>query len=272
MITLCKRPEAPVFGQTEGYTTGNCRMSLSPLGAIVRNHIYHLSSLEPSIRVLQYAVMPDHAHILLFVQNTLSEPLGYTIARLKVNINNNWGNESVFEEGFNDQILKTGRSLDTIFNYIRDNPRRLAVRLAHPDFFRRSNTLTIDGIPCRIYGNAQLLDIPFKEQVVVHRADSTEVFRSNQERWLHTAANRGVLVSPFISPAEKAIRSQAEKLGARIILLTNKAIGNREKPAAHDFELCSQGRLLIIAPEQEMESGRETFLRLNKVAEAIVLQ
>ena len=51
-----------------------------------------------------------------------------------------------------------------------------------------------------------LLDNPFKEQVVVHRADSPEVRESNRRRWLYTAANGGVLVSPFISPDERGIR------------------------------------------------------------------
>lgn len=269
MITLCKHPGAPVFGHPEKLPSGQYRITLTSLGAKVRDNIFHLSDLEPAIRVLQYAVMPDHAHILVFVQQPLNEHLGFTIARLKININKAWGKDSIFEEGFNDQILKPGRSLDTIYNYIRDNPRRLGVRLANPDFFRRSIRVNIEGVACSAYGNPHLLQVPFKDQVVVHRADSPEVLESKRERWLHTAANRGVIVSPFISPAEKAIRSEAEELGSRIILLTNKPLVDREKPASHDFELCCQGRLLIVAPEQEMPPCRATFMRLNRLAEAI---
>ncbi len=65
--------------------------------------------------------------------------------------------------------------------------------------------------------------------------------------WLSDAAKGTVLVSPFISKSEKAIRVEAEDIGANIILITHEAFGERFKPAAHDFNLCSQGRLLIIS-------------------------
>ena len=54
------------------------------------------------------------------------------------------------------------------------------------------------------------------------------------------------------SPAEKAIRVEAEVLGARHILITHTPMPDRYKPAAHDFDLCAAGRLLILsAPPQQ---------------------
>lgn len=82
------------------------------------------------------------------------------------------------------------------------------------------DALSIAGNTYRVYGNIQLLEHPFKEQVVVHRADSPEVRKQNRDLWLYTAANGGVLVSPFISPAEKGIRAAAEAAGGRIILIS----------------------------------------------------
>lgn len=152
--------------------------------------------------------MPDHIHILLRIKEYSDKPLGYYVSNLTGASTREWRaitgvTYSVFEKGYNDRIIGASRSLDTLYRYIRDNPRRLAVRRAHPEFFRRVNDISIAGTRCRAYGNFQLLDCPFKEQVVVHRADSPETCTANRERWLYTAANGGVLVSPFISPAEK---------------------------------------------------------------------
>ena len=120
------------------------------------------------------------------------------------------------------------------------------------------------------YGNLQLLDNPFREQVVVHRADSEATRRQNRELWLYTAANGGVLVSPFISPAEKAIRAEAESLGARIILVSPEPFCERYKPAVHDFQLCEQGRLLIVSsPTDCCELDRAHCLAMNSLASTI---
>lgn len=190
--------------------------------------------------------MPDHVHIFLYVSATLPELLGFYIARFKIAVNNATGIDHLFEDGFNDQIISYKRNLNELFNYIRANPYRLAVRRAIPDFFRRRDNLTIEGTSYQAYGNMQLLNNPFKDQVIVHRADTYDQYAHNRERWLYTAANGGVLVSPFISKREKEIRVEAEESGARFILITHEAFGERFKPAAHDFDLCAKGRMLII--------------------------
>ncbi len=157
--------------------------------------------------------------------------------------------------------------------YIRENPYRLLVRRDNPKYFSRLQHLTIAGRDYQAYGNLQLLDNPFKEAVAVHRADTEQQRLDNRSQWLHTAANGGVLVSPFISPAEKAIRAEAEALGANIILAVHEAFGERYKPAGHDFELCTQGRMLIISyglpPGSELT--RPVCLQMNALAKALAL-
>lgn len=141
-ITLKKAPDAPSFGKITGDpalpsgTPGCAGIQLSTLGSIVKNAIYNISRLEPRIRLFQYAMMPDHVHFLISVEQTLDESLGLVIARLKAAINNTAGHKGIFQEGYNDQILRRERNLNDIFNYIRDNPRRLAMRMANPEYFR----------------------------------------------------------------------------------------------------------------------------------------
>lgn len=278
MITLNKNPLVKDFGILMGDhripvgQKGSSFVSATMIGSAIKDILRRFYLIEPNIRILQYALMPDHLHLLLFVEEPTQEILGRIIARFKVTVNKEAGMTEVFAKGFNDQILKSTRSLDTLFRYLRENPYRLAVRRAYPDFFRRVYGVTIGGKRYQTYGNQFLLRNPFKEQVVVHRRDSETEKAQNRERWLHTAANGGVLVSPFISPAEKAIRKEAEEHGGKIILITNQPFPDRYKPSAHDFDLCLTGRLLIITPLEAgpAELTRSVCLAMNTLAEEII--
>lgn len=249
---------------------GAAFISSTALGKAIKNTLRRFNSTEPNVRVLQYALMPDHLHILLFVEYPTEDTLGKIIARFKIEVNKASGITGVFAKGFNDQILKSSRSLAVLYRYLRENARRLAVRRARPEFFRRVNALEIGGKTFQAYGNFQLLDWPFKEQVIVHRADSSEIKQKNREQWLYTAANGGVLVSPFISPAEKEIRKEAEEARGRFILIISEPMGERYKPVGRDFELCEAGRLLIISANLPGDLSRQTCITMNGLAQNII--
>ncbi|MDE6321483.1 MAG: hypothetical protein K2L93_04215 [Muribaculaceae bacterium] len=176
---------------------------------------------------------------------------------------------SIFTEGFHDRYLRPFHKLSDIINYIRHNPHRLLAIKQSPEFFKRINNIKINGSLWQAYGNLHLLDNPFKEAVIIHRSDSTQVRDAKINQWKHLAENGGVLVSPFISQPEKEIRRMCEDVQGKIILLTNKPFADREKPASHDFNLCAQDRLLILAPMTTLPAGRDTFIYLNFIAEAI---
>lgn len=280
MVTINKNPLIRDFGILEGdyrlpiNQPGSSFVSTTAIGSAIKAVLRRFYTIEPAVRILQYALMPDHIHILLFVEYPTEATLGQIIARFKIAVNSEAGGIQVFSKGFNDQILKPSRSLQALFNYLRDNPRRLAVRRANPEFFKRVNALKIEGKTYQAYGNFQLLECPFKEQVVVHRADTHETRRRNRELWLYTAANGGILVSPFISPAEKAIRREAEASGGRTILIQNDPMEERYKPAATDFDLCQAGRLLIVSanlPDSFSPSplSRPVCLAMNALARTI---
>ncbi len=277
-ITMNKAHGVPVFGHLDGCLP-DVSIKKTLLGEIIGAYIRGLSSLNPKLRVLQYVVMPDHIHILLQVTEPLERSLGSYMGMLKVKIGQDYRERTgmqftVFQPDYYDCILFRARPLDVVYRYIRENPYRLAVRRERPDYFRRINNLTIGSYQVQAYGNLQLLDNPFKEQVVVHRTDTPERRELNRQLWLYNAGNGGVLVSPFISQAEKAIREEAEALNAKIILVTNEQFGERFKPSAHNFELCDTGRLLIVSLALPGAPGRDGISRsecmaLNELAAAI---
>ena len=105
--------------------------------------------------------------------------------------------------------------------------------------------------------------------MLVHRHYSEEENHRLKSQWLYTAANDGVLVSPFISPAEKAIRTEAEALGARFIMIINEQMDARYKPSGSDFNLCEAGRMLIISADLSTPLSRQSCLAMNSLAERI---
>lgn len=277
LITLSKGAGIAPFSIIDGDwrlpvgTPGSSYTRWSPLGKSIADMLYQIGEIHPALRTEQYTVMPDHVHFLLWVRSTLPEHLGSYVARFKSAINIAAATDHIFEDGYNDQIITNKRSLQTIFDYIRSNPYRLAVRRDNPDFFTRRNELIIGDTGCQAYGNLHLLSNPFRDQVVIHRADTSELLTRHRDEWLYTASNGGVLVSPFISKPEKAVRVEAEACGARIILITHEAFGERYKPAGHDFELCATGRLLIISLglPRRMRLNRALCLKMNELAQHI---
>ena len=302
-ITLLKRDGVPAFGAfAAGWREAaiqrrpeDVNITLSDTGKAVRDGLFNLTATVREIRLLRYAVMPDHVHLLLQVMKYMDEPLGNHIARMKAFVNERWAyrldvnnlpaatERSVFARGFNDQILWASRSLSAVFDYVRLNPYKLALRKAYPDYFTRLQnlSLTLDiGTAChpspvtfQAYGNLQLLTNPFKEPVAVHRADTDEQKEKSHREWVRNAANGGVLVSPFISPAEREIFDEADALGGRFIKLTTEPIHPRDNAHGADFERCAQGRLLLLHPaalKPQPALTRSDALLLNSLASALV--
>ncbi|MBD5172110.1 MAG: hypothetical protein HDT02_02680 [Bacteroidales bacterium] len=274
-ITICKAPACPPFSKISG-SPASPYVSKTIIGEIIEQQILNCPNLHPCLQILQYVIMPDHIHFAIFARNYLPRAIGSYIGMMKVKtgqlIRASFPEiTDIFTPDFHDRYLLPSHKLKTIINYILENPKRLLERIQNPLFFQRRNNLEMKGTQWQAYGNLQLLQNPFKGPVVIHRSDSEVILNAKHRRWKHISENGGVLVSPFISPAEKEVRRQCEEANGKIILLTNKPFREREKPAAHDFERCSQGRLLILAPQTTLPSGRETFLYLNSIAESIAL-
>lgn len=272
-ITINKASSCPVFSHISG--SPSCPLvARSPIGEIIERQILSFPNLCPSLQILQYVIMPDHIHFAIFARDYLPRAIGSYIGMMKVKIGQTVRDvypeiKNIFLPDFYDRYLLPTHKLDTIITYIRENPKRLLERKLNPGFFQRINRIEINGSLWQAYGNIHLLANPFKASVIIHRADTESVIADKYRQWKHLTENGGVLISPFISPTEKDVRRQCEAAQGKVILLTNKPLGEREKPAAHDFEQCSHGRLLILAPQTPLAPGRKTFLYLNSIAETL---
>lgn len=284
-IILSKAEECENFGSVKGDAKitpglpGCVYIERSPLGNIIQKALKELPKDFPIIQIYQYCVMPDHVHILFRILERSEMHLGFYITKLKGKIRveysqfkeRKYTSEEIFKPNYCDKPLTRRRSLDGLFRYIRENPHRLAMRLQYPQFFQRVRKLKIGEQEYEAYGNLFLIRNPDKSAVKISRSFTEEEKAKKKADWLDDAATGTVLVSPFISKEEKAIRAEAEALGASVLLITHETFPERYKPAEQDFALCSSGRLLIITLglPAKTELTREICQRMNALAEEI---
>lgn len=267
-ITLSKSEAIPAFSLIHGSATRPI-VNLSPLGEIIEGSIHRFPEFNPHIRIDQYVIMPDHIHLLLFVMERIEKALGSYIGRFKTDIRRECGIDSIFQRDFHDRIIRPCHSLQDVYDYIRDNPRRLLIRREHPEYFTHVRNLIINGDDWEAYGNLQLLRNPFKSAVVIHRRDTAQERERNRQNWLYHAANGGVNVSAFISEAEKEVRAMIEAVHGKQIRIQNESFGEKFKPASHEFQLCERGELLLLAPANTIPFSRSACLQMNAIAEGL---
>lgn len=211
----------------EGVTLRNL-----PLGQVIWRQIRLFQQKE--IKVYQYAIMPDHIHMLIHVRQRLARHLGYYIGILKAAIVDEWRQKNnnpdlvVFRSNYHDRIVLPEHDLNTIFQYIRQNPYRLAVRKLRPAFFQRRRGVIACGREFMAYGNLFHLRNPFKYPLIVHRADTDEQFAEKLREALYFACNGGVVVSAFISPREKMVRQEVEAAGVRLFCLGTRRMRRKK--------------------------------------------
>ncbi len=279
MITIVTAARRALFGICR-----DDRVDLSPVGEIVQRRWLEIPLHRPSIETNTLVVMPDHLHGIVYVKEQLPKPVGDTIRGFKSGVTSELRKLmhdptlDVWEEGYHDRVIMCSETLHAERRYIHDNPRRYCVRKSHPELFVRVNRLDNARLPpgenWSGVGNLYLLEKPeFMQVQVSRRATGAEVAA------LGTAVldqvHRGtVMVSPFISPGEKQISKlvMGQEYGS-LILINPSGFPPLYKPPGVYFDLCAQGRLLVLSPfvhtGHQEPLTRERCLQMNRWVEEI---
>ena len=181
----------------------------------------------------------------------------------------------LWENGYNDMILEREGQLLRMKAYIHDNPRRLAMKRSHPDLFRVQRNIKVGDYTFAALGNIFLLDAPCLMQVQCTRKLTLQQINDTVQQFLSHAQNGAVLVSPSISPGEKAVMMAAFERGFPVIVLQENGFAPLAKPGGRRFDACAQGRLLMLAP-WEHHNDKRIIKRgqcrdLNEMARVICL-
>ena len=251
------------------------------------------------VQVLQYQLMPEHFHGILQIHDTL--PKGWTLGKIirgwkSVCSQAYWSSSSpvapsssssaapsssspaatkksqsnspLFTPGYNDRPLLSKGQLDGWIAYLRDNPRRRWLKQHFPDRLRKVYDFAAGESKTRYtaVGDTFMIKYPDRQQVRCHRDLTSEQIQAEVDYYLSLARSGVVLVSPFISPAEKAVYEACYKEKRRMIRLVKRALdGKFVYPQGRDFDACVQGFLLVLSPfPTGNENAAETTITRNQ--------
>ena len=154
--------------------------------------------------------------------------------------------------------------------YLADNPFRLAMKRARPEYLRVRQGVDVCGSACSAVGNLSLLTAARKLRVRISRSIDATLLEREKERLLAAAREGAVLVSPAISPGEKAITRAAFDEGLPMIVLLDNGLDPMSKPSGERFRACAEGRLLLLSPfphrNNRVTISRATCEALNALA------
>lgn len=268
------------------------------LGKEIVYLIGSIPNYRPQIRLLQYCLMPDHVHFIVHVQQQMPSGIkaairGFWQAAKKAgreyilsispnDIRNNEQNtpSPIFTEMPFIRPLSRSGQLQTMYDYVRMNPQRLATKHLMPGFFRVQENIEIAGRRCSAVGNTKLL-LSDRFETVHVRHELLNLAATGNEQPLRDymngcilAARQGaVMVSPFISEKEKEVQTVLLAEEHPIILLADNGFRDYYKPSAGLFDSVAAGNVLILSPwpydPQKKRVSRSECVAMNGMAEEI---
>ena len=327
-ITIVLEDRRPILGRLVKRGEGDWAVEPTEIGGIVLACWREIAVRWPQVELIEDQLMPEHFHGVLFVKEQLpkGKSLGNIIGSFKSRSTSEVGNylaargeepgnpaarggepnggpgsargrvrPRFWADGYVDTILFGKGQLARMIHYLRDNPRRLGVKREHPELFKVTRELKIEGIVrFSAIGNHFLLTRSAFHQIQVSRryfayardargnllkdappAAATHEFEEKLAAALAAGKGGAVLVSPCISQGEREIARRAFAAGYRVITLANKGFSPLYKPGGRLFESCAAGNLLMLAPAgwpyqpAEKPMTRIDALVLNRIAQLI---
>ena len=294
-ITVAER--YPLFGRLEGETPEEARVRLNDFGLKVLERLLdtprYYEERGYALKLLATQIMPDHIHFAIHVLAPIPQSIGQVVRGFKsactalyrkeyeensLNDERKMNGEgrdipkhfsriftrtgSIWEqkpEHYHERILHEEGQLRRMIDYIKDNPRRLAIKRAHPEMFRIQTNLESCGMNFRALGNRFWLDYPIKEALHCSRTMSKEEIEAKREECFAKAENGTVFISAAISEGEKQICRALREAGYPLVVILAEGFPKEDsehyryyKPSGVYFEACAQGQLLLIEPSEEM--------------------
>jgi len=261
MVTVTTQIRRPWFGVCE-----YMRCAPNEDGWLVHNLWRRIAEDYPQIAVSTLCIMPDHVHGILHVKEQMQKPLDVAVRAFKSQATSALRKKrkdpafTLWSPGYNDRCVWRRGSLAAFTRYILDNPRRYCLKQAHPEYFHTVAELQHPALPAggtwSGYGNRFLLDRPEKRAIRVSRKATPETIAVLRGEVATDAAHGLVVVSPFISPGEKEIATSIlTSHTGDVILMKHDGFPALFKPKGKYFDLCVQGRLLVLSSPAFLSSS-----------------
>ena len=254
------------------------RLEPSPLGLEVQRCWRAIHDHYPEVDVLALQLMPDHLHGILFVTRQMEQHLGMILKGFKAGCNKAYRalcpaqsayaatllqqqkpdreHGLLFSRNYNDHILDGAGELQHWFQYLHDNPRRLAARRKYPALFSMHRQTKVCGLSFTSMGNHYLLDRPGRQLIEISRKAGRQETDRCMLSALAAARHGAVTYTAAISPGEKAIARAIRQQGFPLVVLLSDGFppeGSPHeryyKPSGVYFDACAKGLLLLLEPD-----------------------
>ena len=132
-VTICTKDRKCTLAKIVG--DGSPIPKKCMLGEIATRYIESISEKYPTAYVDKYVVMPNHIHLVLFINNSVigagnpSPTLGNIIGWLKYSITKEYNKMrvekiSAFQRSYYDHIIRNEKDYLEILQYIENNPMK----------------------------------------------------------------------------------------------------------------------------------------------------
>jgi REP element-mobilizing transposase RayT len=122
-VTICTQNRRKILSDIVG---DDAHIVPKPYGRIAEKYIRNVPEIE------KYAIMPDHIHILIRLDNgsmwasTPTNKIASIVRSIKVLTTKEIG-ESIFQRSYYDHVIRNQYDYDEIWEYIENNPRKWAL-------------------------------------------------------------------------------------------------------------------------------------------------
>jgi len=230
------------------------------IGWALINQQRRLLELCPEIKILADKVMPDHHHMVLQVQRTMTRSIRQVVRGYMQGCKEE-ARKLGFTENLYDgppfyRVLTHRGQLHAMIEYVKANAERAWQRRLDPDLFRMHRKTGVCGLLFTSMGNHFLLDWPERQLVEMSREASSEQIEERLKQVLTAAHNGAVTYTAAISKGEQKIARTVREQGYPLVVLLNDGFPQEGspheryyKPGGAYFEACSRGKLLLMEPE-----------------------
>ena len=232
------------------------------------------------VEIIGCQLMPDHLHFIVFVKSRLTRPLGALIRGFKAGASKRWNslkNERApdrgesgptpsrggglvpansfagcpkWAEGYQDTILRGRGQLEHMFNYLRDNPRRRAIKALFPGLFKVVSELKVE------FKNSPDNGQSSEDSLKNERAPNP---RAPDYGWFSALGNRFLLKLPLAQAQVSRSFFGYKRVEER------KADGSFIKKIARD----AAGAPIVEFATREFEETRDRLFALAKAGQVI---
>lgn len=259
-VTMVANGRQPLFGSL-GHNGSEAVVEKTPIGWALINQEQRMLELCPEIKILADKVMPDHHHMVIHVQRTMSRSIKEVVRGYMQGCKN-----EARKLGFTDnlyegppffRVLTHKGQLHAMIEYVKANAERAWQRRQNPDLFQMHRRTEVCGLQFTSMGNHFLLDWPDRQLVVMSRSASEEQISDRLKAVIAAAHNGAVTYTAAISKGESFIAKKVRGHGYPLVVLMNDgfpAAGSPHerfyKPGGVYFDACSNGQLLLLEPQE----------------------